>query len=165
MEDKIKKELIKIKGELYMKKEKIRDIGALADKEIDRDPVSNFTDFSERELESRLEEHISFLNEYVDPLPDRMSITSHRKIIGKPIVWIKRIFFKIAGIYFTHVLEKQKIFNQKCVDSYQILNLHQKKYREKIGSVGERIAECEVLLEVVLKKIEELEKKMGAENK
>jgi len=165
MEDNIKKELRKIKGELYKKKEKIRDIAVLANKEIDRDPVPNFTDFSERELESRLDELISFLNQYVDPLPDRMSVTSHRKIIGKPIVWIKRIFFRIAGVYFTHVLEKQKIFNQKCVDSFQILKLHQKKQQEKIGSAGERIAECEVLLEIVLKKIEELEKKLGAENR
>ncbi len=165
MEDKIKKELMKIKSELYKKKEKIRDIAALANQEIDRNLVSDFMDLSERELESRLEEHISFLNEYVDPLPDRMSITSHRKIIGKPIVWIKRVFFKIAGIYFIHVLEKQKIFNQKCVDSYQVLRLQQKKYREKLDSAGERIAECEVLLEVVFKKVEELEKKMGTEKK
>lgn len=165
MENNIKKEIMKIKSELYEKKEEIRDIETLVDKEIDRDLAPDITGFSERELESLLEEHISFLNEYVDPLPDLMSITSHRKIIGKPIVWIKKFLFKIAGAYFTHILEKQKIFNQKCTDSYRILRLHQKKRRDKITRVEERITECEIRLEIISKRMEEREKKTGAESR
>jgi hypothetical protein len=165
MEDNIKKEIMKIKSELFEKKEGIRDIETLANKEIDRDLATDFSDFSERELESLLEENISFLNESVDPLPDLTSITSHRKLIGKPIVWIKRGLFKIAGAYFTHILEKQKIFNQRCADSYRILRLHQKKHREKIIRVEEKIAECEVRLGIVSKKMEELEKKTGADSR
>jgi len=161
MEENIKKEMIKIKKELYKKKEEIRDIKTLANKEIDRELPPDLMDFSERELESQLEEHLSYLNQHLDPSPEKMSITSHRKIIGKPIIWIKRILLKITGAYVTHIFEKQKTFNQKCADSYQILLLHQKRHRKKNNQVEERISECEVHLEIVSRKLEELDAKLG----
>ena len=161
MNEEIKNEMMKIKNELSKKKEEIRDINKLANKQIDRDLPLDVMGFSERELESQLEEHLSILHKFVDPLPDKMSITSHRKIIGKPIIWIKRILFKIAGAYFTHILEKQKIFNRKCADSYQVMRLQQTKHQSKIDSAEERISECEVHLEVVSRKLEELKEKLG----
>ncbi|UCE39830.1 MAG: hypothetical protein JSV17_10100 [Candidatus Aminicenantes bacterium] len=156
MENNITKEMEKLKKELHKKKEEVHDLKELVKNEIDKDYPSNLEDFSERELESQLDEYLSLLNKYVDPVPDKTSITSHRRLIGTPVVWIKRIFLKITKSYITHILGKQKIFNQKCVALYQNLIIHQKKYHDKISQIEERIGECEVHLEVIAKKLEEI---------
>jgi hypothetical protein len=153
MEKNITKEIKKIKTELYQTKEKIRDIKKLINEEIDSELTSDLSDFSERELETQLGEFLSFLNKPVDPLPDKASITSHRKIIGKPIVWIKRILLKISWVYLSFVSEKQKSINQKYRDLFKTLIYHQKMFRKKINLIEKRISECEVELVIISKKI------------
>jgi len=157
MENNIKKEITKMKKELHKKKEEIRDLKELVKKEIDREFPSDLKDFSEKELGSQMDEYISLLNKSVDPVPDKTSITTHRRLIGKPVVWIKRIMLKITGSYITLILDKQKAFNQKCIALYQNLIIHQKKYHEKISHLEERIGECEVHLNVISKKLEEID--------
>ena len=156
MEKTITKELMKLKKELYRKKEEIHEIKKLVNKEIDGELPSNVTDSSERELETLLEEHFSFLEKSIDPLPDSTSLTSHRKIIGKPIIWIKRIFFKITRVYISLILDKQKTFNQKSVSLFRTLILHQRMYRKKISHIEKRISECEVHIAVISVKLKEL---------
>jgi len=157
MEHNIAKEITKMKKEMHKKKEEIHDLKELVKKEIDREFPSDLKDFSEKELESQMDEYISLLNKFVDPIPDKKSITSDRKLIGKPIVWIKRILLKITRFYITLILDKQKEFNQKCIALYQNLIIHQKKYHEKISNIEEKIGECEVHLNVISKKLEEID--------
>ena len=157
MEKNIADKMKKLKNEIYEKKENIRDIQTLVNKEIDKEWNADVTDFSERELESRMDENISFLSDHANPIPEITSWKSHRKIIGKPIIWGKRIIFRFASAYFTHILEKQKTFNQKCLESFQILKLHQKKRQQKISGIEERIGECDMQLKALTKKLEELE--------
>jgi len=154
------KEMTKLKKELYDKKEEIRDINELANKEIDRKLHSPIEDFSERELESLLDEHHSLLAKSVNPLPEKMVIPSHRKIIGKPIVWIKRRLLNVVSAYVTPIMVKQTAFNQKCVELYQALILHQKKLRKKINHMEERVSECEAHLDIISKKLKELDTKL-----
>ena len=156
MEDNTAKQLKKLKKELHTKKEGVHDLKELVKKEIDRDFPLNLMDFSERELESQMDEYFSLLNKSVDPVPDKISITSHRRWIGKPVVWIKRILLKTTRPYITLILDKQKTFNQKCIDLYQNLIIHQKRYHEKISHIEERIGDCEVQLEVISKKLDDI---------
>jgi predicted nucleic acid-binding Zn-ribbon protein len=156
MENNIAEQMENLKKELRKKKDEIQDLKELVKTDIDRDFPSNPKDFSARELESQMDEYHSLLDRYVDPMPDKTSFTSHRKRIGMPIVWIKRILLKMTRPYISIILERQKIFNQKCMDLYQNLILHQKKYHDKISRVEERIGEFEVHLEVLQKKLEKI---------
>ncbi len=153
----IAKEMERLKKEIYQKKEEIRDIKKLVHQEIDREFPPNLEDFSERELETRMEEQLSFLDKSVNPMPDKMSLSSHRKIAGRPIIWLKRILLKFTHAYISLILGKQKIFNQKCVALYQTLIFHQKKNRKKITLIEERVSECEVHLDVISRELKELD--------
>jgi hypothetical protein len=161
VEKNITKEMTKLKKELYDKKEEIRDINELANKEIDRKLHSPLEDFSERELESLMDEQHSFLANSVNPLPEKMVVTSHRKIIGKPIVWIKRRLLNAvsAYAYIKPIMVKQTAFNQKCIELYRTLILHQKKFRKKINNMEERVSECEAHLDIISKKLKEFDSK------
>lgn len=146
-----------MKKELHKKKQEVRDLKELVKKKIDREFPSDLKDFSEKELGSQMDEYISLLNKSVDPVPDKTSITSHRRLIGKPVVWIKRTLLKMTRSYITLILDKQKAFNQNCIALYHNLIIHQKKYHDKISHIEERIGECEVHLNVISKKLEEIE--------
>ena len=157
MDNNIAKEITKMKKELHKKKKEIRNLEELVKKEIDREFPSDLKNFSEKELGSQMDEYISLLNKSVDPVPDKTSITSHRRLIGKPVVWIKRILLKMTRSYITLILDKQKTFNQHCIALYQNLIIHQNKYHEKISHIEERIGECEVHLNVISKKLGEID--------
>jgi hypothetical protein len=161
VEKNIKKEMTKLKKELYEKKEEIRDINELINKDIDGKLHSPLEDFSERELESLLDEQHSFLAKSVNSVPEKMVITSHRKIIGKPIIWIKRRLLNVvsAYAYVRPIMDKQTAFNQKCVELYRTLILHQKKFRKKINHIEESVSECEAHLDIISKKLKELDSK------
>ena len=156
MKNDIAKELEKLKKELQRKKEEIHDLKKWVKKEIDKDYPYDLEDFSERELASLMDEYHSLLDQSVDPVPDKTSITSHRKGIGKTIVWIKRILLKMSRSYIALILEKQKSFNQKCVGLFQSLIIHHKKYKDKIDHIEEQLGECQVRLRIMSKKIEEM---------
>lgn len=155
MEKTIKKEINKIKSELYQKKETILDIKKLINEDIDEELTSNLSDYSERELETQLGEFLSFLDRSVDPIPDKSQITSHRKIIGKPIVWAKRILLKISRPYLSFIFEKQKANNEKYRDLFKTLIFHQRMIRRKVNRTEKRIGDCEVELVIAKRKIEQ----------
>jgi archaellum component FlaC len=152
----IAKEVEKLKQELRQKKEEIHDLKKWINKEIDRDFSSDLEDFSTKELESLTDEYHALLDQDVDPVPDKTSITSHRKGIGKPVVWMKRFLLKMTRSYIALILGKQKSFNQKSVVLYQSLLVHQKKYHERINHIEERLGECEVRLRNMAKQLEEM---------
>lgn len=149
-------EIEKLKKDLYKKKEEVHDIKQLVKKKIDREFSSDIEELSVRELVSQMDENHSLLNRLVDPFPDKEFIRSHRKRIGKPVVWFKRILLKITRPYITLILDKQKLFNQACVDLFQNLMVHQKRYHQKIIQIEERIGSCEVQMEAMAKRIEDL---------
>ena len=161
MHNDIEKQIAKLKEELRQKREKIQDLKELIKKEIDRDFPLPLEDFSGKELESRMDEFHSLLDRSSDPVPDKTSIASHRKGIGKAIVWGKRVLLRMTKPYVTLVLGKQKFFNQKSLALYQSLILHQKKYQERINDIEERLGECEVLLRDIIKKLQEMAKNSG----
>ena len=149
----------KIKKELFEKKEAMGDINQLVKNDIDRKRPSPLEDFSERELESLLDEHHAFLAKSFNPLPEKMVVTSPRKIMGQPIVWMKKRLLNVVNAYIMPILEKQTVFNQKSVEFYQALIVHQKKLQKKVNRMEEKISECEAHLDIIEKNLKELETK------
>jgi len=156
MEETIVKEIQRLKKEMYKRKEEISDIKKLVNKEIDREFYSNLSELSEKELETYIEECLSSINRNIDPKPEKKSITSHRKILGKPIILIKRVLLKIIGFYIDLILDKQTQFNQQSVALYQALLLRLRQNKERIKQIEEKVSDCEENLDIILDKLKDL---------
>ncbi len=156
MDKPVAEEIENLKKDLYQKKEKIQDIKKLANKEIDRRFASDLEEFSEKELDSFLEESLAMMDKSVDPTPDKMSLSSHRKIWGKPIILLKRLLLKVSGVYINLLLDRQKKFNQQSMAFYRAIVLRLRRNRQKIKLVEQMISECEGNLIILSKKLEDL---------
>jgi hypothetical protein len=65
----------------------------------------------------------------------------------------------VVNAYITPIMIKQTAFNQKCVELYQAMILHQKKLQKKVNKLEERVNECDAYLDIISKKLKELEAK------
>lgn len=155
MDKSTEKEIEKLKREITLKKEKIQDIKKLAHKEIDRCFSSNLEELSDKELDSYLEEYLAAMDKSFDPTPDRMSLTSHRKILGIPIILLKKFLLKVTGVYINLILDKQKKFNQQSIAFYRAVLIRIRKNRRTIKQIEQRLSECEGNLVILSKKIED----------
>lgn len=156
MDESIAKEIEKLKKDVCLKKERIQDIKKLANREIDREFTFDLEEFSEKELDSYLQEYLTAMDKSFDPTPDERSLTSHRKILGKPIILLKQLLLKVTGVYINLILDKQKKFNQQSIVFYRALLLRLRKNRQKIKHIEQRISECEEDLVILSKKLEDL---------
>ncbi|MDH4217274.1 MAG: hypothetical protein OEY18_14190 [Candidatus Aminicenantes bacterium] len=158
MEKTIEKEIKQLREEIDKKRKEIRDIKQLVNKEIDRDFFPPLEELSEKELEPYFDKYLSLLEASLDPHPDEKSLISHRKILGKPIILVKRILLRMTGVYtYTSLfLEKQKNFNQQSFALYRALLGRLRKNTEKIKHIEERIIDCEVNLMTLSKKLKDL---------
>jgi hypothetical protein len=149
------KEIEKLKKDLALEKEKIQDIKKLAHKEIDRCFPSDLEDLSDKELDSYLDEYLASMDKSFDPMPDKMSLVSHRKILGVPIVLLKRFLLRVTGVYINLILDKQKKFNQQSIVFFRAILLRIRRNRRKIKHIEQRISECEGNLAILSKKLED----------
>ena len=156
MDEKIAKEISRLKEEIFKQKQKISDIKELVKKEIDRDFNIDLWELSERELDHEMGNRLSFLNDDIDPRPDIESITSHRKILGKPIVFIKRIIMKIANVYTNTILEKQRQFNEQLVAFHLASFIRFRHNETKIKGMDEKLKTLEEDQEMLLEQLEKL---------
>jgi len=165
MEEAMTKEIQRLKKELYRKKEEIRDLKKLVNKEIDREFQSDLEELSERELETYIGECFSSMKANIDTKPDEKPITSHRKILGKPIILIKQILSRITGVNSyadlildkqTSILDNQTEFNRQSIALHQALLISFRKNRERIRQIEEKISDCEENLIIIMNKIKDL---------
>jgi hypothetical protein len=160
VEKNAEKKLIKLKDDLASEKKSIQDIDELANETIDKNwPSPPLEELSERELETLLDQHHSRLAKSADPLSVEVDITSPRKLLRKPVIWIKQKLINVVNAYLTPIMRKQTTFNQTAVELYQAMILHQKKLRKKTNRLEERVNECEAHLAIISKKLKELENK------
>ena len=141
MEYNIVDEIKRLKKEIHNRKDKINNIQELVNKSIDREFRTNLWELSERELDFEMGNLLSFMNEDIDPRPDKKVITSHRKIIGRFIVIIKKALIKILNLYTNTILEKQRRFNEKIVYFQLASYIRFKEVEKKILDVEEKIKE------------------------
>jgi hypothetical protein len=143
MDAESKKEIQEIKAKILREKEKITDINQLIHKEIDREFQPSVWELSEKELDIYIAENLSVLSQNWDTRPDKKSISSHRKVMGKLIVRIKRILFKMGTAYSNVLLDKQVQFNQKVVELLQGVFLRQAELEKKISKLEKKVRDCE----------------------
>ena len=156
MDEQIIKEINRLKEEIYQQKEKVSDIKGLVKKEIDRDFPVDFWELSERELDNEMGNRLSFLNDDIDTRPDPQSITSHRRILGKPIIFFKRLVMKIAGFYTNTILEKQRSFNEQLVAFHLASFIRFRHNERKIKEIREKLKTLEENQELLLEQLAQL---------
>jgi hypothetical protein len=156
MDERIIKEINRLKEEIYRQKEKAVDLKELVKEEIDRDFPVDFWELSERELDNEMGNRLSFLNDDIDTRPDARSITSHRRILGKPIVLIKRLVMKIAGFYTNTILEKQRSFNEQLVAFHLASFIRFRHHEQKIKEILEKLKTLEEDQELILEQLAQL---------
>lgn len=143
MDEKTLKEINRLKEELFKQKQQAAGIKELVKKEIDRDFSVDLWELSERELDNEMGSRLSSLNDDIDPRPDSKTITSHRKILGKPIVFIKRMVMKIVSGYTNSILEKQRRFNEQVVAFHLASFIRSRHNEKKIGAIEEKLKTLE----------------------
>jgi hypothetical protein len=161
MDERIIKEINRLKEEIFQQKDKVSDIKELVKEEIDRDFPVDFWELSERELDNEMGNRLSFLNSDIDTRPDAQSITSHRRILGKPIVLIKRLVMKIAGFYTNTILEKQRSFNEQLVAFHLASFIRFRHNERKIKEILEKLKALEEDQELILEQLAQLKNGKG----
>lgn len=156
MDEQIVNEINRLKEEIYRQKENISDIKQLVKREIDRDFPMDLWELSERELDNEMGNRLSLLNDDIDVRPDPKTITSHRGILGKPIVLIKRLFMKLTGFYTNTLLEKQKQFNAQLVAFHLASFIRFRHNEQKIKEIEEKLKTFEEDQELLLEQLEKL---------
>ncbi len=146
----------RLQEDIFRQKEKLASIEELVKTQIDRDFHTNLWELSEKELDHEMGNRLSFLNDDIDPRPDPTSITSHRKILGKPIVFIKRIIIKIAGAYANALLEKQRRFNEQLVNFHLASFIRFRHNEKKINEIEEKLKTFEEDQGMLLDELEKI---------
>jgi hypothetical protein len=159
MDENIAKDINRLKEDLYRQKERAANIEALVKKEIDREFPLNLWELSEKELDAEMGDRLTFLNDDIDPRPDPKSITSHRKIFGKPIVLIKRLIMKVAGIYTNSLLEKQRRFNEQLVAFHLASFIRFRSSEKKLKLIEEKLKSLEEEREMLRERLDDFENK------
>jgi hypothetical protein len=156
MDEQIVNEINRLKEEIYNRKEKVSEIGQLVKREIDRDFPINLWELSERELDNEMGTRLSILNDDIDIRPDPRALTSHRRILGKPLVFIKRLFMKVVGFYTDTLLEKQWHFNERLVAFHLASFIRFRSNEQKIKALEEKLKTFEEEYEMMLEQLEKL---------
>ena len=162
MDENIAKDINRLKENLYRQKEQAANVEALIKKEIDREFPMNLWDLSEKELDAEMGDRLTFLNNDIDPRPDLKSITSHRKILGKPIVLLKRLIMKIAGVYTNSLLEKQRRFNDQLVAFHLASFIRFRNNEKNLKFIDEKLKNLEEDREMLREQLDNFEKKLSA---
>ena len=146
MDETIKEELIRLKEKFHRQKEKLTSIAALAGRPIDRDFPIDLWEFSDKEIDTEMADHLTLLNDHIDTRPGRDTITSHRPLLGPFIVFFKRLFLKLTGPYTNMLLDKQKRFNQALVHFQLASFIRQRRIDKKIEELKKGISDLEETL-------------------
>jgi len=143
-----------LKQDLFRQKESISSVKELIKQEIDRDFPVDLWALSERELDNEMGERLSFLNDDIDTRPDSSSISSHRKIIGKPIVLIKRLFMRLTRFYTNALMEKQRRFNEQAVAFHLASFIRFRQIEQRLSGIEEKIKSIEENKELLMEQLE-----------
>lgn len=143
MDEHIVNELDRIKEELTQKREQLQTVEQLVKDPIDRDYPIDLWQLSPRELDAEMGDRLSALNGSIDPRPTSDSITSHRRIIGKPIVMIKKIVMRLFQPAIDTMLEKQRQFNEQAVAFHLASFIRMRQIEQTVKELEETLGELD----------------------
>jgi len=114
-------EIQRLKEELDRKREEITDLKKLAGRDIDRAFEAPLEEFSDKELDDYLRDGLSAVNTLADARPDLRAITSSRKTLGRPVLFLKRVLLETTFSQLDVFLDRQIGFNKQMVTLIRIL--------------------------------------------
>jgi hypothetical protein len=115
----------------------------IAPEDLDRSFQIDPWSLSAKELEALLGQYLTLLNETTNVAPKIELISSHRGLIGAPIVAIKRLLFKLIRPFTDTLLANQKIFNGRLVETQLAQFALQTRLRGEINAAIERLRSLE----------------------
>jgi hypothetical protein len=156
MDETFEKEIQRLKAELLARKDDLEDIRTLVKQEIDREFHPDAMGLTEREIEKFIELRLAVLLEShtleAEPMPPK----SHRKVFGRPVLFLKKVFQSWADIYAKAFLDKQNLTNQASLDLIKVLILRSRWSREKLRDLDQRVVKCEEDLVIMINKVQDL---------
>lgn len=136
----IKKTLQELKNYYAAEREKLPGIDELIREPVDREIVTDFWKLSNAEIEREMYNRMSILDADADCLPSG-PIPSHRFLLGKPIVFIKKLMRRLTSPYSSMLLQKQNQLNRELV-TFQLLTFLKFRHLEKrIRKMEEKMAD------------------------
>ncbi len=139
----IKDILETFREEILIEKNNINSMNELVISDIDRDFDMDLWDLSPKELDNWMGKNLSLLNDNINTIPSPINAESHRKFIGKFIVYIKNKVFFYINKYTLPILEKQKVFNSQLVQFHLATFIRLKTLDNKINTIDEKISQIE----------------------
>ena len=160
MDEAAKREIERLKSDLLEKKQEVEDIRRLVNREIDREFPAEALDLTEREIEPFIEKRLADIkgNLVLEAKPGKLK--SHRKIFGRPVLFLKRTFITWADIYSRKILDRQNRFNRGSFDLLKAVLLRSRWSKEKLRDLEERLGECEENLVVMIHKVDDLQARL-----
>ncbi|HUU38873.1 MAG TPA: hypothetical protein VMW46_11815 [Candidatus Desulfaltia sp.] len=163
MDETTEKEIRRLKNDLLKKKGEVEDIRALANREIDREFQTEALDLAERDIEPFIEKSLSDIKENLVLKAEPSTLKSHRKILGRPVLSLKRMFMSWIDLYTGMILDKQNRYNRSSFDLLKVALLRSRWSKEKLKDLEERLGECEENLVIMINKVEDLQARLEKE--
>ena len=163
MDDTTKKEIERLKAELLKKIAEVDDVRKLINQEIDREFEPDAMDLTEREVEPFIEKSLAVVRENLTLKAEPQSLTSHRRIFRRPVLYFKRTFMNWVDLYTKMILDRQNRYNRHSFDLLKVLVLRSRWSREKLKELEDRLGKCEESLVVMINKAEDLQARLEQE--
>jgi len=160
MDQTIDQEIKRLKEDLLRRKEEVGDLRSLVGREIDRQFEADAMEFTEREVEPFLEKTLAAVREDFALKPEPPTLTSHRRVLGRPVLYLKRIFMNWSDIYSKSFLDRQNRTNRNFFDMLKVLVLRSRWSREKLKELEARLGECEASLVAMISKVQDLQARL-----
>ncbi len=158
----LSQEIETLRRELEDKKKEIKSLQQLVRGAIDRDFPLEVAEYSEKELEDYFRDAVSPLKLVIDPRPSPKSVRSHRRIVGAPIVFLKRIFLRLSGFYTHLLLDDQAKFNRRSAELTEALVTRLKHYRDRLEQAEAKVDAFEESLVILKNKLDDLRLRLTA---
>jgi hypothetical protein len=121
----------------------LTDLEILAPEDIDRIFHTDLWSLSSRELEAVISRSLTLLNETTDVAPKIEAISSHRGLVGAPIVAVKKLLFILLRPFTDTLLADQKTFNGQVVQTQLAQLVLQTRLREELATAAEKLRSLE----------------------
>ena len=156
-------EIRRLREELDRKGEEISDLKKLLGRDIDREFSVPVEELSDRELENYLRDQLSTFKAPPDDRPDIRAITSPRKTLGKPFVFLKRALLETTFTQLNAFLDQLKVFfdrqngfDRQVVALFRTLHARDSRRAERLKALEAKVAGYEEDLALFRTKLEDL---------
>ena len=114
MNEELKEEIARLKEAYGARKDEARSLEELAGGPVRHHYPVDLWSLSDSELDNEMGKRLGFLNDDIDCRPTT-AVTSHRRVIGPVIVFLKKLLLKALRPYTNSLFVRQNRFNEQLV--------------------------------------------------